>query len=197
MSSVPVGFLPTITVSPTWMCCRREVSDTVIVGKKPTGTLLIDYLLPGKRLYLLSTGTGLAPFMSIIRDPETYETFEQVVLVHGVREKDELAYHDLVTEHLPQHEFLGEMIAKQLLYYPTVTRESYRTMGRVTDLMANGKMFEDLKLPALDPATDRVMICGSPGMLKDLKVMLEEKGFKEGTTSKPGDFVIERAFAEK
>jgi ferredoxin/flavodoxin---NADP+ reductase len=173
------------------------VGDTVIVGKKPTGTLLIDYLLPGKRLYLLSTGTGLAPFMSIIRDPETYEAFEQVVLVHGVREKDELAYHDLVTEHLPQHEFLGEMIGKQLLYYPTVTRESYRTMGRVTDLMASGKMFGDLKLPALDAANDRVMICGSPGMLKDLKAMLEGKGFKEGTTSKPGDFVIERAFAEK
>jgi ferredoxin/flavodoxin---NADP+ reductase len=174
-----------------------KVGDTVIIGKKPTGTLLIDYLLPGKRLYLLSTGTGLAPFMSIIRDPETYEAFEQVILVHGVREKDELAYHDLVTEHLPQHEFLGEMIAKQLLYYPTVTRESYRTMGRVTDLMASGKMFDDLKLPPLDVADDRVMICGSPDMLKDLKVMLEGKGFKEGTTSKPGDFVIERAFAEK
>ena len=174
-----------------------QVGDTIIVGRKPTGTLLIDYLLPGKRLYLLSTGTGLAPFMSIIRDPETYEAFEQVVLVHGVREKDELAYHDLVTEHLPQHEFLGEMIGKQLLYYPTVTRESYRTMGRVTDLMASGKMFDDLKLPALDAANDRVMICGSPGMLKDLKAMLEHKGFKEGTTSKPGDFVIERAFAEK
>ena len=135
--------------------------------------------------------------MSIIRDPETYEAFEQVVLVHGVREKDELAYHDLVTEHLPQHEFLGDMIGKQLLYYPTVTRESYRTMGRVTDLMASGKMFDDLKLPALDVANDRVMICGSPGMLKDLKAMLEAQGFKEGTTSKPGDFVIERAFAEK
>ena len=174
-----------------------QVGDTVIVGKKPTGTLLIDYLLPGKRLYLLSTGTGLAPFMSIIRDPATYEAFEQVVLVHGVREKDELAYHDLVVDHLPQHEFLGEMIAKQLLYYPTVTRESYRTMGRVTDLMASGKMFEDLKLPPLDAASDRVMICGSPGMLKDLKTMLEGKGFGEGTTSKPGDFVIERAFAEK
>ena len=135
--------------------------------------------------------------MSIIRDPATYEAFEQVVLVHGVREKDELAYHDLVVDHLPQHEFLGDMIAKQLLYYPTVTRESYRTMGRVTDLMASGKMFEDLKLPALDAANDRVMICGSPGMLKDLKAMLEGHGFKEGTTSKPGDFVIERAFAEK
>ena len=174
-----------------------KVGDTVIVGKKSTGTLLIDYLLPGKRLYLLSTGTGLAPFMSIIRDPQTYEAFEQVVLAHGVRELGELAYHDLITGQLPHHEFLGEMIGKQLLYYPTVTRESYRTMGRVTDLMASGKMFADLKLPPLDAATDRVMICGSPDMLKDLKAMLEGKGFKEGTTSKPGDFVIERAFAEK
>ena len=174
-----------------------KVGDSIIVGRKPTGTLLIDYLLPGKRLYLLSTGTGLAPFMSVIRDPATYEAFEQVILVHGVREKDELAYHDLVVEHLPQHEFLGETIRKQLLYYPTVTRQSYKTMGRVTDLMASGKMFEDLKLPALDVANDRVMICGSPHMLKDLKHLLEGRGFKEGNTSKPGDFVIERAFAEQ
>ena len=174
-----------------------QVGDSIIVGRKPTGTLLIDYLLPGKRLYLLSTGTGLAPFMSIIRDPATYEAFEQVVLVHGVRQADELAYHDLVTEHLPQHEFLGEMVQKQLLYYPTVTRESYRNMGRVTHLMESGKMFEDLKLPQLDPASDRVMICGSPHMLKDLKAMLEHRGFKEGNTSKPGDIVIERAFAEQ
>ena len=174
-----------------------EVGDTIVVGRKPTGTLLIDYLLPGKRLYLLSTGTGLAPFMSIIRDPATYEAFEQVVLVHGVRQTDELAYHDLVSEHLPQHEFLGEMIAKQLLYYPTVTRENYRNMGRITDLMESGKLFVDLQLPGLDPLSDRVMICGSPHMLKDLKVMLEVRGFKEGNTSRPGDFVIERAFAEQ
>ncbi|MES2283582.1 MAG: ferredoxin--NADP reductase [Pseudomonadota bacterium] len=174
-----------------------KVGDSIIVGKKPTGTLLIDYLLPGKRLYLLSTGTGLAPFMSVIRDPATYEAFEQVILVHGVRQADELAYHDLVLDHLPKHEFLGEMIQKQLLYYPTVTRESYRNMGRVTDLMETGKMFEDLKLPNLDVANDRVMICGSPHMLKDLKHMLETRGFKEGTTSTPGDFVVERAFAEK
>jgi len=174
-----------------------KVGDSIIVGKKPTGTLLIDYLLPGKRLYLLSTGTGLAPFMSVIRDPATYEAFEQVILIHGVRQADELAYHDLVLDHLPKHEFLGEMIQKQLLYYPTVTRESYRNMGRVTDLMESGKMFEDLKLPNLDVANDRVMICGSPHMLKDLKHMLETRGFKEGTTSTPGDFVVERAFAEK
>jgi ferredoxin/flavodoxin---NADP+ reductase len=174
-----------------------QVGDRIIVGKKPTGTLLIDYLLPGKRLFLLSTGTGLAPFMSIVRDPATYEKFEQIILVHGVRQKDELAYHDLLVEHLPAHELIGELVTSQLRYYPTVTREAYRNMGRVTDLIQTGKMFEDLEIPSLDPATDRVMICGSPGMLKDLKHMLEAQGFNEGNTSKPGDFVIERAFAEQ
>ena len=172
-----------------------QVGDKVILGRKPTGTLVIDYLLPGKRLYMLSTGTGLAPFMSIIRDPATYEQFEQVVLVHGVRQVNELAYHDYITKDLPAHEFLGEMIAGQLLYYPTVTREPYRNMGRMTDLLDSGKLTADMNLPALNPAEDRVMICGSPGMLKDLKHMLETRGFSEGNTSRPSDFVIERAFA--
>jgi len=174
-----------------------KVGDTIIVGRKPTGTLVIDYLLPGKRLYLLSTGTGLAPFMSIVRDPETYEKFDQIILVHGVREVDELAYHDLLVEHLPNHEFLGELVSSKLRYYPTVTRQAYKNMGRVTELIENGKIFEDLQVPALDPAHDRVMICGSPAMLRDLKQMLEQRGFKEGNTSTPGDFVIERAFAEQ
>lgn len=174
-----------------------QVGDSVIVGKKPTGTLVTDYLLPGKRLYLLGTGTGLAPFMSIIRDPEVYERFEQVILVHGVREVDELAYHDLLTKHLPEHEFLGELITNQLLYYPTVTRQAYRNMGRITELIESGKMFEDLDLPHIDPIHDRVMICGSPAMLRDLKHMLEARKFREGNTSTPGDFVIERAFAEQ
>jgi ferredoxin--NADP+ reductase len=174
-----------------------QVGDTIIVGKKPTGTLLIDYLTPAKRLYLLSTGTGLAPFLSIIRDPEAYEKFETVVVVHGVRQVDELAYHDLIVDHLPQHEFLGDMIGQQLRYYPTVTRETYRNMGRVTSLIENGKLFNDLGLPTLNQAQDRVMLCGSPGMLNDLKHMLETQGFVEGNTSIPGDFVIERAFVEK
>jgi ferredoxin--NADP+ reductase len=174
-----------------------QVGDTVIVGRKPTGTLVADYLLPGKRLYLLSTGTGLAPFMSIVRDPEVYERFDQVILVHGVRQKDELAYHELLTEHLPAHEFLGDLVSSKLRYYPTVTRESYRNMGRVTELIENGKLFDDLQVPPLDPADDRVMICGSPGMLRDLKKLLEDRGFKEGNTSAPGDFVIERAFVEQ
>lgn len=174
-----------------------QVGDSIIVGKKPTGTLLIDYLLPGKRLYLLGTGTGLAPFLSIIRDPDTYEKFEQVVLVHGVREVGELAYHDYITQDLPRHEFLGELVSEQLLYYPTVTREPYRNMGRMTDLMVSGKLFSDLGVPTINREEDRVMICGSPAMLADLKTMLEHRGFIEGNTSTPGEFVIERAFAEK
>ena len=174
-----------------------QVGDSIVVGKKPTGTLLIDYLLPGKRLYMLSTGTGVAPFLSIIRDPETYEKFEQVVLVHGVREVKELAYHDYITQELPQHEFLGEMVSQQLKYYPTVTREAFKHQGRVTTVIDNGQMAADLGLPALNPVEDRVMICGSPEMLRDLKHMMETRGFKEGNTTKPGDFVIERAFAEQ
>ena len=174
-----------------------KVGDSIIVGKKPTGTLLIDYLLPGKNLYLLSTGTGLAPFMSIVRDPATYEKFERVVLVHGVREVHELAYRDYLTQELPAHEFLGEMVTQQLSYYPTVTREAFVNQGRVTTLLDNGKIQQDLGLPPLDPVQDRVMICGSPEMLRDLKHMMETRGFKEGNTTTPGDFVIERAFAEQ
>ena len=174
-----------------------KVGDTIVVGKKPTGTLLIDYLLPAKRLYMLSTGTGVAPFLSLIRDPETYEKFEEVVLVHGVRQVNELAYYDFITRDLPHHEFLGELVSEQLKYYPTVTREEFEYQGRVTDLMENGKLFKDLGVPEINREEDRVMICGSPGMLRDLKRMLEERHFKEGSTTTPGDFVIERAFAEQ
>ncbi|MCW7539982.1 ferredoxin--NADP reductase [Aquabacterium sp. A7-Y] len=171
--------------------------DTILVGRKPTGTLLLDYLLPGKRLYMLATGTGLAPFLSVIRDPHTYERFEQVVLVHGCRTVGELAYQDLITQELPGHEFLGELASQQLLYYPTVTREPFRNQGRITTLIENGKLAADLGVPQLDRENDRVMICGSPQMLKDLKQMLDERGFHEGNTHTPGDYVIERAFAEQ
>ena len=174
-----------------------QPGDSIIVGRKPTGTLLIDYLTPGKRLYLLSTGTGMAPFLSIVRDPETYEKFEQVILVHGVREVNELAYHDYLTRDLPAHEFLGEMVTRQLLYYPTVTREPYKHQGRVTTVIENGQLAHDLRLPALNAAEDRVMICGSPAMLRDLKTMMEARGLKEGNTSTPGDYVIERAFVDQ
>ncbi|OBS30749.1 ferredoxin--NADP(+) reductase [Tepidimonas fonticaldi] len=173
-----------------------QPGDTVIVGHKPTGTLVIDYLLPGKNLYLFGTGTGLAPFLSIVRDPATYERFEKVVLVHGVRQVAELAYRDYLTQELPQHEFLGEYVSRQMLYYPTVTREPFERQGRIPDLVQSGQMARELGLPQLNPETDRVMICGSPAMLRDLKAMCERLGFVEGNTSTPGQFVIERAFAD-
>ena len=174
-----------------------RVGDTIVVGRKPTGTLLIDYTLPGKRLYLFGTGTGLAPFMSIVRDPETYEKFEQVILVHGVRQVSELAYHDYLTQELPRHEFLGEMVSEQLRYYPTVTREPFRNQGRITDLITSNKLTEDLGLPPLNPEEDRVMLCGSPMLLADMKMILEQRGFHEGSTTTPGDYVVERAFVDK
>lgn len=174
-----------------------QPGDAILIGRKPTGTLLIDHLKPGRRLYLLATGTGLAPFMSIVRDPATYERFEEVVLVHGVRRKDELAYHDLLVEELPAHEFLGAQVSSQFRYYPTVTREEFRQTGRVTDLIMSGKLFADLGVPPLDAAVDRVMICGSPAMLRDLQCILDGRGFAEGNTSCPGDYVIERAFADQ
>ena len=174
-----------------------QVGDSVIVGKKPTGTLLIDYLLPAKRLYLFSTGTGLAPFLSVIRDPETYERFEQVILVHGVRQVAELAYHDYLTKELPEHEILGEMVSAQLKYYPTVTREPFRNQGRIPDLIESGKLAADLGLPQLNPLEDRAMLCGSPEMLASIKSLLEKMKFEEGNTTRPGDFVVERAFVEK
>jgi ferredoxin--NADP+ reductase len=174
-----------------------KVGDKIVVGKKPTGTLLIDYLLPGKNLYLFGTGTGLAPFLSIVRDPETYEKFEKVILVHGVRQVAELAYQDYLTLDLPKHEFLGEMVTEQMLYYPTVTREPFKNRGRITDLIESGQLQADLGLPKFDPATDRAMMCGSPALLKDLKHILEKRGFLEGNTTKQGDFVVERAFVEQ
>jgi ferredoxin--NADP+ reductase len=139
----------------------------------------------------------LAPFLSVIRDPETYEKFEEVVLVHGVRQVNELAYHDYLTQELPAHEILGEMVSQQLKYYPTVTREPFKNQGRINDLIESGKLFTDLGVPPLDPLTDRVMLCGSPEMLASLKTLLEKRDFEEGNTTKPGDFVIERAFVEK
>jgi len=174
-----------------------QPGDSVLVGRKPTGTLVVDYLRPGRRLYLLATGTGLAPFMSIVRDPEVYERFEQVVLVHGVREVAELAYRQLLTEELPRHEYLGEMVSAKLRYVPTVTREPFPTMGRIPDLIDSGRLAAMLQLPDLAPADDRVMICGSTAMLRDLKALLERRGFEEGNTTRQGDFVIERAFVDQ
>lgn len=172
--------------------------DEILVGRKPTGTLIITDLLPGKHLYLFSTGTGLAPFLSIVKDPETYERFEKVILVHGVRHISELAYQDRFAKELPEHEYIGEMVKEKLIYYPTVTREPFRNRGRLTDLIDSGKLFEDIGLPPLDPAVDRAMICGSPSMLKDTSALLDARGFKISRhIGAPGDYVIERAFVEK
>jgi ferredoxin--NADP+ reductase len=174
-----------------------KVGDKVIVGQKPVGTLLLDNLLPGKTLWLLGTGTGLAPFLSLIRDPETYERFEHVVLVHGVREVKELAYAEMIEKNLPKDEFLGEDVSRKLIYYPTVTREPFRNRGRITDLISSGQLAKDVGLSQLAPAQDRVMLCGSPEMIRDISVMLKGMGFKEGNSGTPADFVIEKAFVEK
>ncbi|GLS27970.1 ferredoxin--NADP reductase [Marinibactrum halimedae] len=171
--------------------------DQILISTKPTGTLVPGHLLPGKNLYLLSTGTGLAPFMSIIRDPEIYELYEKVVLVHGVRTVSELAYQDLIKNQLPQNEFFGEVIKEKLIYYPTVTRESYHNEGRLTDLMTSGKLFDDIGLPAMNLEDDRFMICGSPSMLKDTCAILDERGFTESRHGQQAHYVIERAFVEQ
>ena len=175
-----------------------QPGDPIVVSKKPTGTLVLHDLLPGRNLYLFATGTGLAPFMSVIQDPETYERFEKVVLLHGVRHVSELAYSEFIEQVLPDNEFFGEQVREQLIYYPTVTREPFRNQGRVTDLVTTGKLFADIGLPPLDPAVDRAMICGSPAMLEDCCTMLDERGFKVSPhIGAPGDYVIERAFVEK
>lgn len=175
-----------------------KVGDDILVGKKPTGTLLLSDLTPAKNLYFLSTGTGLAPFISLIQDPETYEKFEKVILVHGVRNLDDLAYRDFITRELPENEFLGEEVKQKLIYYPTVTREQFVYQGRLTDLMASGKLFADIGLPPLDPATDRAMLCGSPAMLDDTCALLDKAGLVVSPRiGIAGDYVIERAFVEK
>jgi ferredoxin--NADP+ reductase len=172
--------------------------DELLVSRKPTGTLVLRDLKPGKRLFMFATGTGLAPFMSLIHDPETYERFDKIILIHGVRWTNELAYHDYIEEDLKEHEYLGEMIREKLVYYPTVTREPFRNEGRQTDLILSGKLFADLGEPPLDPATDRGMICGSPAMLKEISAMLDDFGFKISPhIGEAGDYVIERAFVEQ
>ena len=173
-----------------------RVGDELFVSSKPTGTLVVDHLLPGKTLYLLSTGTGLAPFMSIIRDPETYERFDKVVLAHGVRRISDLAYQDVILDELPNNEYFGDQVRDSLIYYPTVTREPFRNQGRLTDLMTSGKLFQDIGLENPDPEHDRFMLCGSPTMLKDTCRILDDWGFRESRHGIQGSYVIERAFVE-
>ncbi len=172
--------------------------DEVLISHKPTGTLLLRDLKPGKRLYLLASGTGLAPFMSLIKDPEIYERFEKVILIHSVRYRSELAYRDYIEWELTHHEFLGQQVRDRLVYFPTVTRERFRYQGRITALIESGKLFEETGLPSLDPVTDRAMICGSPSMITDLSKLLDARGFQVSPhVGEAGDYVVERAFVAR
>jgi ferredoxin/flavodoxin---NADP+ reductase len=175
---------------------KIQVGDQVLIGRKPTGTLVLDGLRPGKRLYMLGTGTGLAPWLSLARDPDVYERFDEVIVTHTVREVADLNYRELLSGALAEDEILGELIGPKLRYYPTVTREPFHTEGRITDLIASGQLFRDLGVPSFDQAVDRVMLCGGPSVLADLKQQLLDLGYEEGSIANPGDFVLERAFVE-
>ena len=174
-----------------------KVGDHIIVGRKSVGTLLQDSLLPARHLYLLGTGTGLAPFMSVIKDPDAYERYEKIVLVHGCREISELAYSGMIETELPNNEFFGDLVREKLIYYPTVTREPFRHEGRITDLITSGKLFDGIGLPRATKQDDRFMLCGSPQFLDDMRGILAKLDFDEGSQSEPGHFVIEKAFVEK
>lgn len=172
--------------------------DKVLVSSKPTGTLVLDDLNPGRHLWLLGTGTGLAPFLSLIRDPEVYDRFEQIIVVHGVRRIADLSYRDFIEREMPRHEFLGDLAQQKLRYLPTVTREPFRTEGRITQLIASGQLTAQLGLPALDHSRDRFMLCGSPAMLHETSTLLDARGFSVSPgIGEAGDYVIERAFAER
>ena len=174
-----------------------QVGDQLLVSKKPTGSLLYDSLLPGQRLYLLCTGTGLAPLLSIIKDPEVYERYDKVILVHGCRYINELTYQRMITHELKDNEYFGESVREKLIYYPAVTREPYKNYGRINSLIQSGKLMEDIGTPALNPDDDRFMLCGSPSMLKSLTAVLDELGFRETRKNDLHEYVIERAFVEK
>jgi ferredoxin--NADP+ reductase len=176
---------------------KIKEGDTILVGRKATGTLVTDNLIPGERLLLLSTGTGLAPFASLIKDPEVYERYGSIILVHGCRQVSELAYGEELVAKLRDDDLFGPLLAEKLVYYPTVTREPFRNRGRITDLITSQQLFDDIGQPPLDIETDRIMMCGSPAMLEELRAMFEARGFAEGSNSEPGHFVIEKAFVER
>lgn len=168
--------------------------DQIILRPKPVGTLVIDALLPGEHLWFLATGTGIAPFASLMRDPETYEKFEQVIMMHTCRTVEELEYGRRLVEDLKNDPLIGEMVEGKLLYYPTTTREESPLMGRITDNLTSGKVFTDLGLPPMTPGRDRAMVCGSLAFNVDVKKVLEDFGLTEGANSDPREFVVEKAF---
>lgn len=175
---------------------KISAGDQVIVKTKSTGTLVLDALLPGKRLWMISTGTGIAPFASLMREPETYEKFEQVILTQTCRLNSELEYGADLAARLIEDPLVGEEAAAKFTRYATTTREPSPRMGRITDLIQSGRLFENLGVPPFDPQVDRVMICGSMGLNMDLKKILEARGFTEGANSRPGEYVLERAFVD-
>jgi ferredoxin--NADP+ reductase len=171
--------------------------DGVLIGKKATGTLVNDNLLPGGVLWLFATGTGLAPFMSLVREPETYDRFDRIILVHTVRQVSELAYRDLLSASLPEHELLGELVRDKLVYLPSVTREAFPTADRITTMIETGSLTARFGLPPLSPERDRAMLCGSESMNTDVRALLEARGFVEGSNNNPGSYVVEKAFVTK
>lgn len=173
---------------------KIQPGDRVILRGKPTGTLVLDALTPGKRLYLLSAGTGIAPFASIVRDPETYARYEEVILTHSCRFKAELAFGEVLVAALPEDPLVAELAARQLKYLTSVTREPHTQVGRITKLVESGEFFAALGTPPFDPATDRAMICGGTGMLADVRALVEKAGLTEGSNAAPGEFVVEKAF---
>jgi len=171
-----------------------KVGDRIVVQPKPVGTLVLDALLPGKRLYLFATGTGVAPFASLIRDPELYERFDEIILTHTCRQVEELGYSQGLIDSLPDDPLIGELAAPRVRFYPTITQEEFTPRGRITSLIETGQLFSDLNVEPLNPDTDRVMICGSIGLNKDMKNICQKFGLTEGSNSRPGTFVMEKAF---
>ncbi|PKP69970.1 MAG: ferredoxin--NADP(+) reductase [Alphaproteobacteria bacterium HGW-Alphaproteobacteria-4] len=171
-----------------------KVGQEIILRPKPVGTLVHDALLPGKRIWFLATGTGIAPFASLMREPETYEKYEQVIMMHTCRTVSELEYGRQLVENLEADPLIGEMVAGKLRYYATTTREASPRMGRITDNLASGKVFADLGLPRMNPAEDRAMVCGSLAFNVDVKAVLESFGLREGANSEPREYVVEKAF---
>ena len=171
-----------------------QPGDEIILRPKPVGTLVHDALLPGKRLWFFATGTGIAPFASLIREPQTYEDYDQIILTHTCRDRAELTYGRDLVNALSDDPLIGEMIGDKLSYYPTTTREQSPKMGRITDLLSNGEVLSDLGIDTINPKTDRAMVCGSLGLNTDLKAILESYGLKEGANSEPAEYVVEKAF---
>ncbi|MEO0398120.1 MAG: ferredoxin--NADP reductase [Pseudomonadota bacterium] len=178
----------------TSMLQHIKEGDGVLLGRKPTGTLVLDALLPGKRLFLFSTGTGVAPFASLVREPETFEKFDTVILTHTCRTVADLQYSQYIVKSLPDDPLVGDTAPGKVVHYASTTRETFDRMGRITDLIESRKLFDDLGVEALNPETDRIMICGSTAMLADTKAIAEAAGFTEGSNAAPGTFVVEKAF---